>query len=227
GGLLIKGGGPEIGWRLTFLVNVPVGIAAIALALTWFQRPLLQRTTGSETRGLRERLREFDPVGSLLVGLAVLTLLFPFVENETSPLLWLLPAGSLALVVTWVYWERRYQRHGGNPMVDLDIFRTRSFSNGSIIVTLYFLGLTSISVLLALYVQQGLGNSALQAGTIMLPSAALEAVAANWAARKVTVHGRKVVIGGIYCALGGLVATMVVVQLVELGGIDEWWLLLS
>src|SRR5699024_4598617 len=85
----------------------------------------------------------------------------------------------------------------------------------------------SISVLLALYVQQGLGNSALQAGTIMLPSAALEAVAANWAARKVTVHGRKVVIGGIYCALSGLVATIVVVQLVELGGIDEWWLLLS
>src|SRR5699024_11220624 len=112
-----------------------------------------------------------------------------------------LPVASVALVVAWVVWERRYRRRGGNPMVDLAIFRTRSFSNGSIIVTLYFLGLTSISVLLALYVQQGLGKSALDAGMLMLPSAALAAFAANWAARKVTTHGRAVVIAGICCAL--------------------------
>lgn len=227
GGLLIKAGGPEIGWRLTFLVNLPVGIVAIALALVWFQRPLLGTPQRRGTRGSGSLLRDFDPVGSVLLGLAVLALLFPFVESETSPLMWLLPVVSLVLVVAWASWERRYSRRGGSPMVDLSIFRTRSFTNGSVIVTLYFFGLTSISVLLALYMQQGLGKSALEAGTVMLPSAALEAVAANWAGRKVTVYGRKVVIAGIYCALAGLAATILVVQLVAHGGISPWWLLLS
>src|SRR5699024_5788716 len=227
GGLLIKAGGPEIGWRLTFLVNVPVGVAAIALALAWFERPLLIGRQALRGQGIRGLLRDFDPIGSGLIGLAVLSLLLPFVEGGTSVWLWLLPVASVALVVAWVLWERRYQSRGGNPMVDLAVFRTRSFSNGSIIVTLYFLGLTSISVLLALYVQQGLGKSALDAGMLMLPSAALEAFAANWAARKVTTHGRAVVIAGIYCALIGLALTILVVQLVAQGILSEWWLLLS
>src|SRR5699024_5104308 len=55
GGLLIELGGSEIGWRLTFLVNVPVGLLCLALAFRWFPRPLLRRprtlTAGS---GLRE-----------------------------------------------------------------------------------------------------------------------------------------------------------------------------
>ena len=43
GGLLIELGGPDIGWRLTFLVNVPIGFIVIILALMWFPRPLIQR----------------------------------------------------------------------------------------------------------------------------------------------------------------------------------------
>src|SRR5699024_9585385 len=52
GGLLIQLGGVEIGWRLTFLINVPVGLLAIVLALLWFPRPLIHKPQLKEQQGL-------------------------------------------------------------------------------------------------------------------------------------------------------------------------------
>jgi len=225
GGLLIELGGPEIGWRLTFLVNVPVGLVCLALALRWFPRPLLRRA-GSAADGARAS-RSLDPVGSILLGLAVLATMLPFVEGGTSPWFWLtLPLGIL-LAWVWVRWERHYRSTGRSPMVDLDIFRIRSFTNGSLIVMLYFLGMTSIWVLVALYMQEGTGKSAFQAGLVGVPSALISAYAAHWAGSRVTRYGRKVVIGGLYCALLGLVMSIAVVQLQAGGHLSEWWLVAS
>lgn len=112
-------------------------------------------------------------------------------------------------------------------MVDLHIFRTRSFSNGALIVTLYFLGMTSIWVLVALYMQQGAGKSALEAGLVGVPSAILSAIAANWAGKRVTRYGRAIVIGGLYFALVGLALSAAVAVLHETVGLSVWWLVLS
>ena len=225
GGLLIELGGPDLGWRLTFLVNVPVGVLCLVLALLWFPRPLLHRARpGDVTTAGRRAARSLDPVGSILLGLAVLATMFPFVEAGASPWLWLcLPAG-LVLVWVWVRWERHYRASGRSPMVDLDIFSIRSFTNGSIIVMLYFLGMTSIWVLVALYLQEGTGKSAMQAGMVGVPSALISAVAAHWAGRRVIRYGRKVVIGGLGFALVGLLLSIVVVVLQAGGHVSEWWL---
>lgn len=230
GGFLIRLGDHDIGWRLTFLVNVPIGILCIGLALLWFPRPLFRRVRDEATGkplGTGKAIRELDPVGSIMLGLAVLAILFPFVESGISPLVWLLVPVGLALVYAWVKWERHFVRIGGSPMVDMRIFSTRSFTNGSIIVTLYFLGMTSIWVLIALYMQDGVGRSALEAGAVGIPAAFISAFAANWAGTRVVKYGRKVVIGGLLFALAGLVLSIVVVLLRDAGYISEWWLVLS
>ncbi|WP_338751135.1 MFS transporter [Janibacter alittae] len=223
GGLLIELGGPELGWRLTFLVNVPVGLLCLALALRWFPRPLLRRTAA----GAPKASRSFDPIGSILLGLAVLATMFPFVEGRSSAWLWLLLPVGILLGWAWVKWEQHYRATGRAPMVDLDIFSIRSFTNGSVIVMLYFLGMTSIWVLVALYLQEGTGKSALQAGFIGVPSALISAYAASWAGRRVNRYGRKVVIGGLVFALVGLALSIVVVVLQAQGLVSEWWLLAS
>jgi MFS family permease len=138
----------------------------------------------------------------------------------------LLPA-SAALVYAWVRWERYYRRTGRSPMVDLDIFSTRSFTNGSVIVTLYFLGMTSIWVLVALYLQDGEGKTALQAGAVGIPAALISALAAHWAGSRVVRLGRKVVIGGLLFALAGLGLSIAVVLLHQTGALSVWWLVLS
>ncbi|MGC5617277.1 MFS transporter [Georgenia sp. Z1491] len=225
GGVLINAGGPELGWRLTFLVNVPVGIATIVLGLLWFPRPLIRSRRHADPATRAER--SLDPVGALLLGAAVLAILLPFMEGRGSAILWLLVPVGLLLVRVWVWWERRYARTGRSPMVDLSIFRTRSFSNGALMITLYFLGMTSVWVLVALYMQQGDGRSALEAGTIGLPSAVLSAIGANWAGKRVLTYGRKLVIGGLLVALVGLLLSIVVVVLHDVAGLSVWWLMLS
>ena len=224
GGLLIQLGGPDFGWRLTFLVNVPVGILTLVLALLWFPKPLLRRRPEAHAGEARSSM---DPIGSLLLGLAVLAILFPFMESRTSAGTWLLLPVGIVLVVAWVKWERRYAARGRSPMVDLSIFRTRSFTNGTVIVTLYFLGMTSIWVIVALYMQQGAGKTALEAGLVGIPSAILSALASNWAGRRVIKYGRKIVIAGLYCALVGLGLSVGVALLHDAIGLSVWWLMLT
>lgn len=222
GGFLIQLGGPELGWRLTFLVNVPIGVITIVLGLMWFPRPLIERLprTGSG-------LRSLDPVGALLLGLAVLAILFPFVEARGNPSVWLLLPLGILLIWLWVKWEKRYVRLGLSPMVNLKIFATPSYSNGITIMTLYFMGMTSIWVLIAIYVQEGDNKTALEAGLFGVPAALLSAYAAYWAGSRVMQLGRKLVIGGLFLALVGLGLSVLVVVLHEAGHVSVWWLMAS
>lgn len=112
-------------------------------------------------------------------------------------------------------------------MVELALFKIRSFTNGTLIAGLYFMGVSSVWVLVAIYVQQSQGFSALQAGLICLPAALLSAFSSDIAGRYVMTLGRKLVIGGILSALFGLLSTIAVVILEDRGVLDIWWMLLS
>lgn len=112
-------------------------------------------------------------------------------------------------------------------MVDLRIFSTSSFSNGVLIMALYFLGMTSVWVLVALYVQEGLGMSALLSGLFGIPAALLSSWASDWAGRRVMAYGRRIVIIGLLLALAGLVLSGMVVGLQAAGLASAWWLLLT
>jgi len=224
GGLLIQAGGVEHGWRWTFFVNLPVGTAAIALAFLWFPRPLLNRNLPAH---LQIQDRDLDPLGAVLLGLAVFALLLPFVEGRGSAWLWLSVPAGLALIGVWLWWEDRQKRSGRHPMVDLAIFKVRSFANGALLISVYFAGITSIWVIVALYLQDGLGRSALETGLMGLPSAIASGLAALAAGRGVVRYGRRVVIGGIYSALFGLITSIIVVWLRAHGLASEWWLLLT
>lgn len=228
GGLLIELGGDLQGWRLTFLINVPVGLLTLWLGYRWFPRPLLHRPRLNQHGGARKQgLSSLDPVGALLLGFGVLAVLFPFVEARQAHLLWLLAPLGLLLFYLWVRWEKFYARIGYSPMVELHIFQTPSYRNGAIIMTLYFLGMTSVWVLVPLFIQLGLGKSALEASLIGIPSALLSAWSANWAGKHVTRMGRKIVIGGLCMALLGLASSIAVVLLHLHGLLNHWWLLAS
>ena len=226
GGALIALFGSDLGWRATFLVNVPFAIASVILARMWLPsgawRPAVVQEGKSADGG-----KDLDPVGVILLGVGVLLILLPFVESSLGWFIWLsLPLGVGAIWL-WMWWERHYARLGRPPMVDLDLFRIRSFSNGSIIIALYFLGVTSVWVLVAMYMQQGLGHTALAAGMIGLPAALCSAVSADVSGRFVFQIGRRLVVWGIALCLFGLVATIVVVALLSQGIGSEWWMLVT
>ncbi|WP_043625105.1 MFS transporter [Nonomuraea candida] len=197
GGALVTVFGADFGWRWVFLVNLPIGAVLLPLAWRLLPRPQL----------VHRRPPSMDPVGVLLLGIGVAALLLPFIQRHQweSPAKWLLVPGALAVLAGFVLWERFY-RH--EPLVDLTLFRKRSYSLGSAIALFYFAGFTGIFFIFTLYLQSGHGYSALLAGLAITPFALGSASAALLGGRLVSRMGRRLVAIGLTMVIAGLLATM-------------------
>ncbi|MDG4810183.1 MFS transporter [Micromonospora sp. WMMD1120] len=204
GGLLIAIGGEEHGWRWVFFVNVPVGVLAVILG--W--RLLPGRPAG------QPGWRQLDPVGVLLLGVGVVLLLLPLVQEQQwkSPWKWALIPAGLAVLVVFGLWERRYARHH-DPLFDLRLFGVGSYTLGSILALVYFGGFTAIFFIFTLFLQMGLGYSALVAGLAITPFALGSAAAAVLGGRIVNRFGRPLVAIGLLTVVVGLVATVIALRL--------------
>jgi EmrB/QacA subfamily drug resistance transporter len=206
GGLLIHLGGADHGWRWVFFVNIPLGIVAVVLG--WRLLPV--DDGGHEPGGLRR----LDPVGVLLLGVGVLLLFLPLVQEQwRTPWKWLLVPAGVAVLGAFGWWERRYARTG-EPLFDLDLFGIRSYLLGSVIALIYFGGFTAIFFVVTLFLQNGLGYSALVAGVTITPFALGSAGAAALGGRIVNRFGRPLVAIGLATVVTGLVAVVVVVHVV-------------
>ncbi|MDM4719097.1 MFS transporter [Micromonospora sp. WMMA1363] len=211
GGLLIHLGGPEHGWRWVFFVNVPIGLVAVVLG--WRVLPHRARTGADRIR--------WDPVGVLLLGLGVLFVLLPLVQdhwrNQTK---WLLvPAGLLALAA-FAGWERWYAR---DPLFDLRLFGLRSYGLGALIALFYYSTFAAIFFVLALYLQHGLGYSALVTGLAITPFAVGLAAASALGSRLVNRYHRPLVAVGLLTVIAGLLTVALTGDRVPAGVPTPWW----
>ena len=206
GGAIINAAGASEGWRWIFYVNVPVGLAALPLAHRLIPPPEHQPQHG----------RSLDPVGVGLLGLGVVLLLLPLVEEQTwhGAAKWaLLPVAALVLG-GFVAWEHRYRQGGRQPVADLELFRVRSYGLGCALALVYFAGFTSVFFTYTLYVQQGLHYSALMAGAAVTPFALGSAVSAAVGGRTVDRYGRPLVALGLVLVVVGIAATWAAVEAV-------------
>ncbi|MDN5796516.1 MAG: MFS transporter [Intrasporangium sp.] len=214
GGGIIKVLGADTGWRWIFFVNVPVGILCIMLAFRY-----VAARSGAERRD-----EDLDLVGVALLGIAVFTVLLPLVEERNWPGAgkWLLLLVSAASFALFVWWELHQTRRGHAPLVDLRLFRIESYTSGVIIGLLYFSGFTAIFFIITLYLQLGLGYSALLAGLTVTPFAIGSAAAAALGGSVVTRLGRPLVAVGLVLVLVGIGLTDLVVSV--RGDDPGWWI---
>lgn len=214
GGVIIALVGPDAGWRWIFLVNIPIGVLAIVLSYRYLPKPHRGRNA-----------RDIDPVGVVVLGAAVLAILWPLVNGgafEPIQLLWLV-AGAILMWV-FVRWERHYQSRGKAPMVDLSLFRLRSYTAGTILAFTYFSGFTGIFFILTLFFQNSVHYSALIAG-LGLTSFAIGSTLSSWlSGRYVLRAGRKMVVWGLVLVMIGLGGTQLAVFLVGVDPSVGWWM---
>jgi EmrB/QacA subfamily drug resistance transporter len=189
GGLLVD----AVGWRSIFWINVPVGVAAMILAGRFVP----------ESRAPRPR--RLDPVGQLLVMVLLGGLTFAIIEGPVrgwgSPLILGCLAGAAVAAVTLVPWESRRT----DPLIDPRFFRSVPFTGATLIAVCAFASLAGFLFLNALYLQSVRGFSALHAGLLTLPMAALCAVLPPISGRIVGARGGRIplVLGGLGVTLGG------------------------
>jgi MFS family permease len=164
-------GGPLVdgpGWRWIFFINVPVGLAALALS------PVLLR----ESRAALTR-RSYDPAGALAITGALVLLVYAVVEAPGAG--WgdvrtILPlAGPAVLVAAFTLIESRHPA----PLVPLRIFRCRALAGADALTILIGAVTVGMPFVLTLYAQQVLGYSALKFGisSVVLAVAATAAIA--------------------------------------------------
>ena len=199
GGLIIQVFGAAEGWRFVFFVNLPIGLAALVLAMRFI--PHVRAT------GRRESL---DPVGVVLLGAAVTCVLLPFIEQQqwhSSARVLLFPAAAV-LGLAWIGWERSYARRS-QPVVDLALFREPGYSLGTGIGLVFFAGFTGLFFIYTQYLQDGLHYSALAAGLAVTPFAVGSAVAAGLGGRVVLRYGRPLVVAGLALVVLGFLGSYV------------------
>ncbi|MGC0314627.1 MFS transporter [Kitasatospora acidiphila] len=203
GGLLISLAGGQSSWRWVFFVNLPISVVAFVLAL----RLIPRNTGGGLATGGRRRI---DLVGVALLAAGLLAILLPLVQEQQwkGAAKWLLIPLGVLLLAGFVAWERRCRL----PLVDLSLFSLRSYRYGVLLGLLYFAGFTPIFFIFTLFLQRGLGYSALQAGAAITPFAVGSGVAAMVGGRLVSRHGRTVIIVGLVAVIIGTLATALAVH---------------
>jgi EmrB/QacA subfamily drug resistance transporter len=193
GGVLTQ----TIGWRSIFAVNVPIGLAAIALTLRFVP----------ESRA--KEARRFDPVGQTLTVIAFSTLISALIEGPQVG--WLSPAivggfavAAVAFAALVAYELRRFE-----PLIDLRFFRSVPFSAATAIAVLAFTAFGGFLFLTSLYLQEARGLSALDAGLCMLPTAGAMFVCSPLSGRLVGAKRARVamVIAGAAMSIGALLLT--------------------
>jgi EmrB/QacA subfamily drug resistance transporter len=191
-GLLIAAGGPDLGWRLVFFINVPIGIAAVALARLWVHEP--PRPAGQAKAGAH-----LDIGGALLLGAGLLCVLFPVVEGGQAgaPVLFLLFVPAAVLLTAFVRREARLTRADAAPLLDLRLFRVPTFVTGVVFAIVFFCSNTGIPLVLSLFYQDGLGFTALQSALGVSALALGSVVGAPVAGRLVSRFGRPLVVGAV------------------------------
>ena len=194
GGLLIHANFGGLGWRSCFLINLPIGVLALALS-----NRVLPPMQG-------QRSSRLDLPGMALVALTLTAAVFPLVagRDEGGPL-WsvaCLLASVPLLVVFWTY-QRRLAAHGGQPLVAPSLLAQRPFVLGLLVTLMFFAGNASLYFVLALYLQQGLGLSPLESGLVFTALAVgffATSMASPWFARRLGRHA--IFTGALVLAVG-------------------------
>ncbi len=218
GGALIALLGEDNGWRSLFLVNVPIGLVALVLIHR------LVPDNDAETQAEAARDSRVDLPGALLLGLAVLAVLYPLVSLEGGVGLPLaLLAAFPPLAWAFVRWEVHTVALGRPPLLDVSLLRgLPGYANGLLVGTLYFTGFTGIFLVLSVHLQEGEGFSALQTALLVTPFAAGSAMTAPLGGRLVAQIGRRVTLIALSVMITG---TALAAWLVTSPSDTLWWTL--
>jgi EmrB/QacA subfamily drug resistance transporter len=209
GGALVQTDLAGLGWRGCFLMNVPIGLAALAL------------TTRLVPESRAPRRARIDFLGTVVLATGLVAVLLPLIEGRQHgwPLwTWISLASAPLILGDFVLHQARLIRGGEPALLDLRLFRERAFSAG--LATQLCLGCAQASffVYLALYLQEGRGLGPLEAGLVFTILAVAYVVASAPAPGLTARFGRAVVAAGGGCLAAGLGALAVAVADVGVAG---------
>jgi EmrB/QacA subfamily drug resistance transporter len=186
-----------IGWRSIFWINIPIGLAAVVLTAVFVP----------ESRAPRPR--RIDPVGQLLVIVALASLTYAIIEGPSAGWSSAQTVGTFALALLALVGLVLYEPRRADPLIELRFFRSAPFSGATLIAISAFAGFSGFLFLNTLYLQDVRGYSALDAGLCTLPMALAALAASPLSARVLGSRGPRLplFVAGLFMGAGALVLT--------------------
>ncbi len=189
------------GWRMVFLINLPIGVFSLVAGARSLPR-------GAGRPGLR-----LDGVGALLAGAGMSLMVFPLVQGRElgwPGWLWAVAAGAVVSLAGFVAQQLRRARTGRTPLVELSVLRLRSYTSGVVFTVVFFGAVVGFSLTLGLFLQLGLGYGPLRASVTMAPLAVGAFFGSGFAAALMGRLGRRMLHLGLALMAVGQVAVWVV-----------------
>lgn len=187
------------GWRMIFLINLPLGVIGLIGALRFFP----------ESRS-PERLR-LDPLGVGLIAAASFCLIYPLVQGrELGWPAWtfVMIAAGFVLLGAFMAVERRGH---GTPLIESSLLANRAFTSGLAVGIAFFAGFAGLLLVLSVFLQSALQFTPSQTGLAFLPTTAASALAAGASFPLMARFGRGVLQTGIVAITLSLIGLALIV----------------
>jgi EmrB/QacA subfamily drug resistance transporter len=177
GGVLVDG----LGWQWIFIVNVPIGLVGLVLALIFVP------TLPTEKHG-------FDVLGVVLSGVGMFLIVFALQEGQTrdwAPWIWGLLLAGVAAMVGFVYWQAV---NPDEPLIPLKVFRDNDFRMSNVGIAVIGFAVTAMILPVMFYAQAVCGLSPTRSALLTAPMAIVSGVLAPFVGKLVDrTHPRPIV----------------------------------
>jgi EmrB/QacA subfamily drug resistance transporter len=213
GGVLVDWDLANTGWRLIFLINVPLGVAAAIGALR-----LLPRTSPTHEHA------RLDLLGAVLSASAMVLIVYPLIQGRElgwPAWVFVLMGLSVALFAAFVWQQRRQARLSRDPLVLPSIFAHRGYAAGLLVLLVFFAGMGGLLLTASVFLQFGQGFSPTHTGAMFIPMSAGMAVGAGVSGGFLGPrYGRLVIQAGAVVSVVGWLLVLYVVHRGPVGFVD-------
>ncbi|HTH54868.1 MAG TPA: MFS transporter [Cyclobacteriaceae bacterium] len=176
------------GWRLIFFINLPIGIVTL-----WATHKFVGETKTNDGS-------KFDYSGIVILTTALFCLIYPLIEGrEKGWPLWslMLLFASMGIFAYFIHNQRQKLASHRNPLIDLRLFKVKDFNIGLMAALFHFMLHTSYLLLSAVYLQNGLGVSAMNCGLYFILPGILFTLSSIMASKLILRFGKRVLQAGV------------------------------
>lgn len=176
------------GWRLIFLVNLPIGL--VSLIAAWLYLPETEKHQGTK----------MDLSGVLILTAGLFCLIYPLIQGRENGWPWWSFAVLVLSIIIFVFFfqdQRRKKAAGKIPLIDIALFKFNDLNIGLAAVLFHFMMHTSYLLLSAVFLQNDLGLSPLTSGLYFVAPGILFTISSVVASRLIPRFGTPVLQAGI------------------------------
>ena len=201
------------GWRMIFLINVPVGVAALAAGARLLPAGASGQHPAGEARAAG--VARLDLPGMALAGAGMFLLVFPLVQGrELGWPLWILAllAASVPVLASFAWYQLRRSRACRPRLIEPGIFAHRGYASGAVFSLVFVGSMGGIVLLFNVFLQAGLGFSPWHSAITTAPWAAGAFAGSAVGGMTMQALGRRVLLAGLIVEAAGLLALYAVLR---------------